>query len=132
MAKIHMHGAAHWHRVGAKRVGMVLAEDGRYSGWQHAIVKWRMNLCLVSVDVFYLLLSSLWSTAPVRLGQFQPINSLFLPSLMGVSRKEGLFLPLYADTLRNISLRIHKHKPMMRRRRCGAPGPFIYQERCFQ
>jgi hypothetical protein len=85
MAKIYMHGVAHWHRIGAKRVGMVLADDSRYSDWKHVII---MNLCLVSMNIFYLLLSLLRCTAPVQLGQFQTIKSLFLPSLMGVSCKE--------------------------------------------
>lgn len=95
MTKIYMHGAAHWHRVDVKRVGMVLADDGGCSDWQHAIVICRItNLCLLSVNFFYRLLFSLRRTGTERLERFQPINSLILSSLIGFffSQQMTLFL----------------------------------------
>jgi hypothetical protein len=72
-----------------KRVGMVLADNGGCYDWQHAIVICRIwNLCLLPVKVFYLLLSSLRRMDTEWLERFQPINSLFLSSLIGFFRNE--------------------------------------------
>lgn len=84
MTKIHMHGVAHWHRIGVERVCIILADYGGCSDRQHTIVVCRMrNSCLLSVNVFCPLLFSLRGTGTEWLERFQPINSLFLPSLIG-------------------------------------------------